>query len=549
MAAVLVAILIPANQVFSQTAASKGPDDARIIDAVAAMNDGKFQKATAELEKILSEDPSNDAACYYLGLCHLYARKLDKAKEYLKKASQLDPSNYWYKDRLALAYSMSGDDDLTTATYEELLKEYPKKNDLHFNLVNLYLKNNQYDKALAAMDQIEAVFGKTEQVTSTRYDILLRQNKPDEALKALQEYNKDYSSPFVLTKLGDHSMAEYKDTAALGYYQEALDFQSDYMPALLGVAEVYRVRREYPAFFSTLDRFIRDEGTDVQTKSQFLNMLVARSDHRFFQNNKPQIDSLFDSMVLQHPADTTALGSASVYYYSTDRQAKGMELMHRNMDLNPENLAAAATYVQMLTGSKDWDAVKAACDSCMVRFPKETDFLEIKNYACYNKEEWQEIIDNSRKIIEIARGDTSKTIPALSNIGDMQYQLGDAKEAFKTYEKVLKQNPGYSPALNNYAWYLAMQGKKLKKACTMSRKTIEKEPDNVTYLDTYGWILHLLGKDKEAKSYFKHAMLYGGKDSASIMRHYAKVLEALGETDLAKVYTTQADNKEAEGKD
>ena len=549
LAAVLVAILIPANQVFSQTAASKGPDDARIIDAVAAMNDGKFQKATAELEKILSEDPSNDAACYYLGLCHLYARKLDKAKEYLKKASQLDPSNYWYKDRLALAYSMSGDDDLTTATYEELLKEFPKKNDLHFNLVNLYLKNNQYDKALAAMDQIEAVFGKTEQVTSTRYDILLRQNKPDEALKALQEYNKDYSSPFVLTKLGDHSMAEYKDTTALGYYQEALDFQSDYMPALLGVAEVYRVRRDYPAFFSTLDRFIRDEGTDVQTKSQFLNMLVARSDHRFFQNNKPQIDSLFDNMVLQHPADTTALGSASVYYYSTDRQAKGMELMHRNMDLNPENLAAAATYVQMLTGSKDWDAVKAACDSCMVRFPEETDFLEIKNYACYNKEEWQEIIDNSRKIIEIAPGDTSKTIPALSNIGDMQYQLGDTKEAFKTYEKVLKQNPGYSPALNNYAWYLAMQGKKLKKACAMSRKTIEKEPDNVTYLDTYGWILHLLGKDKEAKSYFKHAMLYGGKDSASIMRHYAKVLEALGETDLAKVYNTQADNKEAEGKD
>ena len=549
LAAVLVAMLIPVNQVSGQTAKSKGPDDARIIDAVAAINGGQLPKATAVLEKILSEDPSNDAACYYLGLCNLYARKLDKAKEYLKKASQLDPSNYWYKDRLALAYSMSGDDDLTTATYEELLKEFPKKNDLHFNLVNLYLKNNQYDKALSAMDQIEAVFGKTEQVTSTRYDILLRQNKPDEALKALLEYNEDYSSPFVLTKLGDHSMAEYRDTAALGYYQEALDLQSDYMPALLGVAEVYRTRRDFPAFFSTLNQFIRDEGTDVQAKSQFLNMLVGRSDHRFFQNNKPQIDSLFDNMVLQHPSDTTALSSASVYYYSTERQDKGLSLMHRNMDLNPDNLTAAVTYLQMLSNKKDWDAVKAACDSCITRFPEETDFLELKNYACYNKEEWQEIIDNSRKIIEIAKGDTSRTIPALANIGDMQYQLGNAKEAFKTYDQVLKQDPGYAPALNNYAWYLAMQGKKLKKACAMSRKTIEKEPDNVTYLDTYGWILHLLGKDKEAKSYFKHAMLYGGKESASILRHYAKVLESLGETDLAKVYHTQASNKEAEGKD
>ncbi len=496
IAAILVALLIPAGQVFSQTAASTRPDDGRIIDAVSKMNEGQFQKAGTELGKIVTESPSNDAAWYYLGLCHLYTRKLDEAVKCLKKASELDPSNYWYKE-----------------------------------------------------DQIEAVFGKNEQVTSTRYDILLRQNKPDEALKALQEYNKEYSSPFVLTKLGDHSIAEYKDTAALGYYQEALDLQSDYMPALLGVAEVYRIRRDYPSFFYTLDRFIRDEGTDVQAKSQFLNMLVARSEHRFFQNNKPQLDSLYDKMVMVHPADTSALSSAAMYYYATDRKDKGMSLMHRNMDVNPDNLAAAATYVQMLTDRKDWDAVKAACDSCIARFPKETDFLELKNFASYNKEEWQEIIDNSRRIIEIAQGDTSKTIPALSNIGDMQYQLGNSKEAFKTYEKVLKQDPGYSPALNNYAWYLAIQGKKLKKACAMSRKTIEKEPDNVTYLDTYGWILHLLGKDKEAKSYFKHAMLYGGKESANILRHYATVLEALGETDLAKVYKTQAANKAAEGKE
>ena len=549
IAAILVALLIPAGQVFSQTAASTRPDDGRIIDAVSKMNEGQFQKAGTELGKIVTESPSNDAAWYYLGLCHLYTRKLDEAVKCLKKASELDPSNYWYKERLAFVYSFSGEDDLTIATYEDLLKEFPKKDDLHFNLVNLYLKHNQYDKALSAMDQIEAVFGKNEQVTSTRYDILLRQNKPDEALKALQEYNKEYSSPFVLTKLGDHSIAEYKDTAALGYYQEALDLQSDYMPALLGVAEVYRIRRDYPAFFYTLDRFIRDEGTDVQAKSQFLNMLVARSEHRFFQNNKPQLDSLYDKMVMVHPADTSALSSAAMYYYATDRKDKGISLMHRNMDVNPDNLAAAVTYVQMLTDRKDWDAVKAACDSCIARFPKETDFLELKNFASYNKEEWQEIIDNSRRIIEIAQGDTSKTIPALSNIGDMQYQLGNSKEAFKTYEKVLKQDPGYSPALNNYAWYLAIQGKKLKKACVMSRKTIEKEPDNVTYLDTYGWILHLLGKDKEAKSYFKHAMLYGGKESANILRHYATVLEALGETDLAKVYKTQAANKAAEGKE
>ena len=156
---------------------------------------------------------------------------------------------------------------------------------------------------------------------------------------------------------------------------------------------------------------------------------------------------------------------------------------------------------------------------------------------------------NSRKMIDMAPGDTSVTIPALANIGDMYYEMGNEKEAFTYYKQVLKANPDYSPTLNNYAYYLALKGKSLKKACAMSKKTVDRNPDNSTYLDTYGWILHLLGKDQDAKAVFKRAMIYGAKDSATSLGHYAAVLEALGEYDLAKVYRTQEANKKAEGKD
>ena len=118
--------------------------------------------------------------------------------------------------------------------------------------------------------------------------------------------------------------------------------------------------------------------------------------------------------------------------------------------------------------------------------------------------------------------------------------LGDSKKAYKNYEKALKIDPDYNPVLNNYAYYLSLDGKNLKKAKEMSRKTITSEPDNPTYLDTYAWILHLLGQDIEAKAIFKHAMLYGGKESRTILEHYATVLETLGEKDLANIYFNQA---------
>ena len=121
--------------------------------------------------------------------------------------------------------------------------------------------------------------------------------------------------------------------------------------------------------------------------------------------------------------------------------------------------------------------------------------------------------------------------------------MGDTRKAYKTYQKALKLDPRNCPVLNNYAYYLSLERKRMCKAERMSKITIDEQPDNATYLDTYGWILYLRGKAEKAKPYFKHAMIYGGKDSAVILMHYAIVLEALGEEDLASYYRNLAESK------
>ncbi len=552
MGAVLATMMVSCCIVLSQnidTAAVQREMDAALIDAIGTMDKGDYRNAVEALDKIIAADPGNDAALYYSGMCDIYLKNFKSAQAKLKKAAEIDPKNYWYKDRLAIAYSASGEDELTIATFEELLKEHPKKNDIYYSLVNLYLKQNQFDKALEAMDQIETVFGKNENVTSTRYDILLRQNKPAEALQTLLDYNKDYSSPRILSQIGDHTMAEYKDSLALGYYEEALELQSNYVPAILGKSEVYRMRRNYPGFFSTLKTFISDDETFPQTKTQYMDMLLRRSEPRFIQNFKPQLDSLVDTMTAMHPADSSTLTMAGMYYYSTERKTKAIDLFKANKELDPDLLMPTVNYVQLLTYVQDWDKVVEESEAAFGKFPDETGFLDLQNMAYYNKKEYSGIVDNCRRILSLFPKDTSKTIPALATLGDMYHELGDVKGAFKAYDTVLKLDPDNVQVLNNYAYYLALKGKNLKKAYSMSKKTIEKEPDNPTYLDTVGWILHLMGRNQEAKTHFKHAMLYGGKDSATCLMHYSIVLEALGETDLSKVYKMQAEKKEAEGKE
>ena len=160
--------------------------------------------------------------------------------------------------------------------------------------------------------------------------------------------------------------------------------------------------------------------------------------------------------------------------------------------------------------------------------------------ADYQLGDYDAIIGNCQYLVSHYAKGKEVCLSAWAMMGDAYHSKGNAASAYKAYEKALRIDPNYLPVLNNYAYYLSLEGRKLKKAYNMSRKTVEAEPDNATYLDTFGWILHLMGRDLEAKPFFKHAMLYGGKESAVILEHYATVLETLGEADTARVYRNMA---------
>ncbi len=523
--------------------------DGRIVNAVQMYEDENFTGAKTMLDAILKTSPGNDAAWYYRGLCNMRLKNVADSERDLKQAVALDSTNYWYRYMLAGLYGMTGRSVLTIDMYESLLRDFPKKSELYYGLANLYINQGQADKALKIIGDIETQFGKSDATVMTRFNILSRQERHEEAYNALEEYNKEYSSPQVLSMLGDYEMGMYNDSSALAYYDEALSLDKSYAPALLGKAETYRIARDYVSYFKTLDILMADRDATPAGKAEYLQAVFRQSDPRFMKSFSSQLDSTVNIAVNAHPADSSILQTAGLYYLVTDRKEAAADAFKKVMTEFPDNVGATASYIQTLLYINDWDKVVSACDSAMVRFPQEAGFLEFANAAEFNRKNYPAVIENCVKMLRIAPTDSATFVTAWSTIGDMYHLLGDQSKAFKSYETALKVAPDNAPVLNNYAYYLSVEGKKLKKAYAMSKKTVEAEPDNATYLDTFGWILYLQGKALEAKPFFKHAMLYGGKDSATILDHYATVLEALGEKDLAKVYRQQAKNKASEGKE
>ena len=527
----------------AQTSRPGSDTENMIITAVSHLNSGDLDGARKILLNLLAKDSEDDAAWYYLSTVALMNNEVDAAEEYLRNAVSYDPDNFWYRYRLASVYAGTQRPELAIDMYEKLVEDFPKRTELYEDMVNLYASQGEYEKALETIGQVETVFGVTDALAMYRFNLLRTMNRHEEAFESLEKYNEEFSSPYVLATLADWHMSMYNDSTAIAYYNEALELAPDYPPAILGKAEAYRMTGKYDEYFKALDYFASSEGILAPSKSDYLMAVVQRTEPKFIRTFASQLDQIIEKTVRMHPEDSTVLQMAGVYYYSTQRNDEAKKYFGRNAESRPESFSASATYVEFLMYAEEWEDLSNEGRKAFERFPREVAFLEMASVGDYNLERYEDVLDICQKVLEVAPADSSSTLRAWSTMGDIYHQLGEPKKSYKAYDKALKINPDYVYVLNNYAYYLCTEGKKLKKAYAMSKRTIDAEPNNSTYLDTIGWILYLQGKADEAKPYFKQAMLYGAKDSPVCLDHYAEVLYALGEYDLAFVYWNLAKQK------
>lgn len=518
-----------------------------MVSVLEQYNAQKYDAVVKMCSSLIKSRPDNDAAYFYLGMSQIATGDNEKAEENLSRAVELDPANFWYRYRLAQFYAYTSRPELTISIYENLVRDFPKKTDLYYELIDLYSREKRPGDALDVLDKIETLYGRSEMSVRSRYALLLEGGRSDDALALLRGYADEEPSAWAMSVLGDAAAMDYDDSTALACFAEAMAIEPGYAPALIGRAEVYRTTRQYTLFLEDVDTFAKIEEVNIKAKTEYLQNLAKALDARIVKNYKPQLDLIYDDLVATHPNDSLSLLTAGLYYYKVGENEKSTSLLKKNADLYPDEENSVLPYLEVLYYTQNWDALMSESVARYESHPGTSSYLSLAIMAAYGKEDYESVISLHQRQLRDFPKDRDVCLQAISGMGDAFYRLGDSKKAFKCYRDALKMDPDNNLTLNNYAYYLAEEGRKLRKACAMSRKTIESDPDNATSLDTYAWILHLLGRDEEAKPYFKHALLYGGNESPVVLDHYAEVLYSLGEYERAFVYWGQARAKNTDG--
>lgn len=530
----------PAQNIIKDNSPVEKDKQYYFFEGLKEYNGGSKSEAKEAFIKVLEYEPYNDAAYYYLANISLGENDITSGEMLLKKAIEIDGTNFWYKNLLAKIFLSTKKTKEAVEVYEDIIRRFPQRTDIYYNLVNLYISQEDIIKSEETLDKIEQLAGKSESTVMARFNLLRMAQNWDGALKYLTESDKEVHSPRIETIIGDMYADRYQDSTAIAYYRKALETQPEYAPAIYGEAELLRRAGKYSMFFNRINSFMRNPSVVSQMKGEYIGQLLQMPN--IVQKFRPQMDTLVDNFVQAHLLDTTANFIASAYFAQTGNRDKSLQLMKNLTAQYPNNKSVTFQFLTYLYYSQEWKKLDSAATATLTVFPQNTDFIQLAAIAQYQSGQKEKAIETYKKLEEISlkNNDTANLLTSYSLLGDIYHEIGNKKMSYLNYKKALKIDPSYNPVLNNYAYFLALENKDLKLAYRMSLITVESEPDNPTYLDTFAWILYLMDKPVEAKTHLKHAMLYGGKESAAILDHYAEVLYTLKEYDLAFIYWNQA---------
>jgi len=179
-------------------------------------------------------------------------------------------------------------------------------------------------------------------------------------------------------------------------------------------------------------------------------------------------------------------------------------------------------------------------NDALERFPNQPAVYYLNGIAHYNLENHTKAISilNSGKSIVIE--DDMMVMEFYHALGDAYYKSGNHQEAYKNYDEALKIDPDNLRILNNYAYYLSVDGIRLTDAERMILGALKSFPDNTSYLDTYGWILFKQKKYSAAKQQIEKAILNAGIDNGVQLEHLGDILFHMQNVSEALTYWKKA---------
>jgi tetratricopeptide (TPR) repeat protein len=325
---------------------------------------------------------------------------------------------------------------------------------------------------------------------------------------------------------------------------KVLEIDPDNAFIYISLADYYRKRGDKEQSFEYLKLGFANPALDVDTKINILLAYYTASE--FYEELKDEGFALSEILIKTHPDDPKAYSIHADLLFQDERFEEAREEFRMVLSIDSSRYVVWEQLLFTEAELEDYDAMLQESNRAIELFPNQPLPYLFSAVANFQKEQYEDAIDRLERGRKLVIGNDALLAQFYAYLGDAYHQTDQDEKAFDTYEKTLKIDPDNSIVLNNYAYYLSLQGKELDKALDMASKAVELDPDNSSNQDTYGWVLYKLGRYEEAEVWIKKSVDNHQEDNAEVLEHYGDVLFKLGRTEEALEYWKRAANANGE---
>lgn len=523
--------------------------DVLFHEALLQRQKGNLDAAFDLLQRCQELSPEAAETYYFLGEFYADMEQNEQALNAFRRACDLEPKNMTFLERMAYASIQTGAYGEGAEMMEQMYEADKSRQDLLETLYMLYMRQEDYGKAIATLDKLEAVDGPTERTTLAKCRIYIEQDNADAAISEMRQLAEHYpNDPTYRTLYANTLLVADHFDESYNVLQQVLAEDAGNLRAQQVLRSYYIRQGDEAAADSVNHAILLNPKASIEDKVGQLRQIIIENEQQ--QGDSTVVLDLFNELLRQpNPsADIAEMKAAYMQLKEMPRDSVQQAFAYV-LQLSPEQASARLRLVQQAWEDEDDDAVISLCSEARQYNPEEMVFYYYQGMAYYRQEDKDNALEAFRNGINVIN---EQSIPEIVSdfyavMGDLLYQKGRQTDAFAAYDSCLVWKEDNIGCLNNYAYYLSLLGERLDEAEQMSYRTVKAEPENATYLDTYAWILFRQERYAEAKIYIEQALRDSLIDGV-VKEHAGDIFALNGDIDKAMELWQQAQANDPDNK-
>ena len=381
-----------------------------------------YDKAIISLEKCLALEPNNPVVFFELGKNYLAQKKYKDAYDNFEKVTKIDPKNRW-------AWVGMYDVCYDTQDYNQAIIIVQKliefKSEYKEDLVSLYMKTAQFDKALELINELNETVGKSDKRELYKADILkdakYQSVEKVDLLNKIKKNPKEESNYIALIYMYSQSNQEEKALEIAQKLEKEIP-TSDW--AQVSLFKFHLNNNDGEKAVKSMNIVLPSDKIDSKIKHRILNEFLI------FAKKNPQFEPDLDKAIgyFNDDKDVKVSKEIAKFYYLKKEWNKAEKYLKMHLKSAQDDIEAQLLLLQTFTELTQFENVSKTADELTQLFPNQPEFYYyagLGNNQLGNFKKAKEFLETG---VDLIIDDMSLEINFYVQMGEAFNGLGDMKK-------------------------------------------------------------------------------------------------------------------------